>query len=163
MRPQRFECDDFLMFLSRQQVPVARVVLILLFVVSLLVQFWAVPSVASQAAAQYPEYAQLSQPYTIAVGIAIGFFELALIAAWRVLASAANANARRQRVWATIFTVALASSGALFAAIFVHTGSVEQIGGPPMLFGLVGALAVVTGAIVLRRRTSELTVGDAAA
>ncbi len=148
MRPQRFDCDGFLMFLSRQQVPVARVVLILLFVVSLLVQFWAVPSAASQAAAQYPEYAQLSQPYTIAVGIAIGFFELALIAAWRVLASAANV---------------LASSGALFAAIFVHAGSVEQIGGPPMLFGLVGALAVVTGAIVLRRRTSELTVGDAEA
>ncbi|ANJ25416.1 DUF2975 domain-containing protein [Agromyces aureus] len=149
------------MVLSKQNVPAVRFALVALFVAALLLQFWLVPSVAAQAATQYPEYADLARPYVIAIGIAIGLFELALVAAWQVLSASTADNRPQRRNWATIFTFAIVLSGLMFAGIFVHVGSVARVGGPPVLFGLLAALAVVVFAVVLRRKTSELTVGDA--
>ncbi len=149
------------MVLSNQHVPTVRFALVALFVIALLLQFWIVPSAAAQSATQYPEYADLARPYVIVIGIAIGLFELALIAAWQVLSAAtADTRPRRRKLWATIFTLALISSGVLFAGVFIHAGSVARVGGPPMLFGLLAALAVVVCAVVLRRKTLELTVVD---
>lgn len=147
------------MALSKQHLPTARFALISVFVIALLLQFWVVPLAAAQAANQYPEYADLARPYVIAIGIAIGLFELALVAAWQILSAAADA--RPTRWWATIFTLALISSGVVFAGVFIHAGSVARVGGPPMLFGLLVALAVVVGAVALRHKASELTLVDA--
>ena len=147
--------------LSKQQVPTVRFALVSLFVIALLLQFWLVPSAAAQAATQYPEYADLARPYVIAIGVAIGLFEVALLAAWQVLfGSAAENRTRRRKRWATALTLALVSSGLVFAGVFIHAGSVARVGGPPMLFGLLASLAVVVCAVVLRRKMSELTVED---
>lgn len=136
-----------------------RFVLVSLFVAALLLQFWVVPSAAAQAAAQYPEYADLARPYVIAVAVAIGSFEVALIAAWQVLSdSAVDNRTRRRNRWATVLFLALVASGSVFAGVFIHVGSVARVGGPPVLFGLLASLAVVVCAIVLRRKALELTV-----
>ena len=149
------------MIMSKQNVPVVRIALGALFFVALLTQFWVVPSVAAESAARYPEHASLAPLYLIVIGIAIGLFELALLAGWQVLSAAAtNTGSQRSRWWAIALLVALGSSGALFASVFVHAGSVAGVGGPPMLFGLLVSVAVVICAIALRRKALEFTVED---
>ena len=149
------------MVLSIQHVPAARFALVGLFVTALILQLWVVPAAAAQAVAQYPEYGYLARPYVIAIGVAIGLFELALVSAWQVLsATTAEPRPRRRKWWATTLTLALTLSGLVFAGVFIHAGSVERIGGPPMLFGLLAALTVVVVTLALRRKTLEFTVGD---
>ncbi len=150
-----------MMIMSKQNVPVVRIALGVLFFVALLMQFWLVPTAAAEYAARYPEYADLARPYVIVIGVAIGLFELALLAGWQVLSAAGgNTRTRRKRWWAIALLVALGSSGAMFVGVFVHAGSVAGVGGPPMLFGLLVSLAVVICAIVLRRKALEFTLED---
>lgn len=99
-------------------------------------------------------------PYLAAVTVEIGGFEVVVVAAWRLLAAVAVDTAataaewpttNRVRRWANVTTVSLGVTAVILAGGFVHAGWVENIGGPPMLFGLLTSLAVLLTAPVLRR------------
>ncbi len=90
---------------------------------SLLLQFWIVPNLAADAATRYPELAGLARPYVIAIGGVggLGLFEVALLAAWRVLSEAAKSDGAttRKKRWADVVTLALVLMAVVFAGVFV--------------------------------------------
>ncbi|GAB3548458.1 hypothetical protein GCM10027404_12380 [Arthrobacter tumbae] len=148
--------------MTGQQVAFGRVLIGALAAGSLLAQFVLVPQVASDAAERYPEVAHLEIPYLTAVVAALGFFEVALLAAWRLLAVTNSAVAGKERLgltggskrWIDVMTASLCSTALIFAGICVHAGSVENIGGPAMLFGLLASLSLTVAVVVLRSKVS---------
>ncbi|GAA1106566.1 hypothetical protein GCM10009650_07180 [Nesterenkonia jeotgali] len=141
-----------------------------LFLGALIAQLILVPALAASLAADYPQVAHLQMPYLAAVTVAIGGFEVAVVAAWRLLTVAAvdtdaapaavadtvataaeRPTTDRVRRWANIMTVSLGVMAVISAGVFLHAGWVGNIGGPPMLFGLLASMAVLLTAPVLRR------------
>lgn len=119
---------------------------------ALIAQLLVVPFVAAGLAEEYPQVAHLESPYLAAVTVAILGFEAALLACWMLVtgAVAESASARRVRRWANGMTASLGFMAVLLGGVFVHAGWVENVGGPPMLFGLLACLAVLPGAWMLR-------------
>ncbi len=148
--------------MTRRQVPLLRIAVGALALGALLAQLVVVPRVAAGFAGAYPEVARLAPPYVIAIVIAIGGFEVALLAAWRLLSAAEGGEAAtsRSRLWADVMTASLGVMAVLFAGVCAHAGFVEGVGGPPMLFGLLSSLALVPGAILLRNKAMAFTLGD---
>ncbi|WP_299167734.1 DUF2975 domain-containing protein [uncultured Arthrobacter sp.] len=149
--------------MTRQHVALFRLLIGVLAVGSLAAQLVVVPQVASNAADRYPEVAHLEIPYATAVVVAIGFFEVALLAAWRLLATARKEERRLSDVsqrWIDLMAVSLCLMALLFAGICVHAGSVENIGGPAMLFGLLVSLALIGGVVAGKRRLKHSTAAS---
>lgn len=119
---------------------------------ALIAQLLVVPLVAASLADKYPQVAHLESPYLAAVTMAILGFEAALLACWVLVtrAVAENASARRVRRWANGMTVSLCFMALLLAGVFFHAGWEENVGGPPMLFGLLACLVVLPVALILR-------------
>ncbi|EXF23898.1 hypothetical protein BG28_09635 [Nesterenkonia sp. AN1] len=120
---------------------------------ALIAQLIVVPRIAAGLAEQHPQVAHLESPYLIAVTVALVGFEVALVAGWMLVtgAVAENASAGRVRWWANGMTASLGFMAVLLAGVFIHAGWVENVGGPPMLFGLLACLAVLPVALILRR------------
>jgi cytochrome bd-type quinol oxidase subunit 2 len=125
----------------------------LIFLAVLLIQVVVVPGSATNYANSYPEVAYLAQPYVTAVVIAFAGIQIALLAAWRLVAIAVTDRtwADRQAKWTNILVGALLVMAAVLAGVFIHAGSVESVGGPPMLFGIIGCAAIGAITIALRR------------
>ncbi|WP_028278394.1 DUF2975 domain-containing protein [Arthrobacter sp. H5] len=140
-----------------QHVSRLRIVLGALVPAALLLQFVVVPRTAASYAEAYPEVAYLEAPYLIAAVVTIGGFEVALLAAWQLLSAAeeGKASTHRSQRWANVMTASLCFMALLSAGVCVHAGSVENIGGPAMLFGLLASLALVAVALGLRSKTRE--------
>ncbi|NJC20931.1 hypothetical protein BJ994_000007 [Arthrobacter pigmenti] len=119
---------------------------------ALLAQVVVVPQVAADYADRYPEVAHLELPYLVAVVVAIGGFEVALLAAWRLLAAAKDVSVGRSKRWINLMAASLCFTALVLAGVCVHAGSVENIGGPAMLFGVLASVAIIAGVIALRSR-----------
>lgn len=151
--------------MTRQQVPLLRVVLVALALVAVLTQALVVPWVASGYVDAYPEVAHLAQPYVIAVVVAFGGFEVALLAAWLLLsaANAGDASPCRSKRWANALAASLAFMATLFAGVCAHAAFIANVGGPPVLFGLLVSLALVPAAFALRRGAVGFSLGNGGA
>ncbi|MCC9204532.1 DUF2975 domain-containing protein [Arthrobacter sp. zg-Y769] len=138
--------------MTRQEALPLRCALVTFALAALVVQFVVVPRIAARAADAYPEVADLASPYVTVIGVAVAAFELALLAAWQLVSAAAadRSAQRRSTGWANIMAVSLGAMAVLFAGVFAHAGSVENIGGPAMLFGLLLFLALIPVAVALR-------------
>jgi hypothetical protein len=85
--------------------------------------------------------------------IAFIAFEMALLAAWKLISAAVadGALAGRPTQWANAMTASLILIAVIFAGLCVYVGSVARVGGPAMLFGLLFSLALIPAAFALRR------------
>ncbi len=148
--------------MTRLQVVFARVVIGALALLAFLTQAWAVPHVGAAAAARYPEVAYLERPYVAAVVIAILGFELALLAAWKLLPSESAGDVRTSTAkgWATALAGSLWFMAAVIAGVCVHAGFVELVGGSLTVLGILVCLAVVPVGVVLRREAAGLSLRD---
>ena len=129
---------------------------------AVLTQVWVVPRAGAAAAARYPEVAYLERPYVAAVVVAILGFEVALLAAWKLLPSetAGEAPTSAAKGWATALAGSLWFMAAVIAGVCVHAGFVELVGGPLTVLGILVCLAVVPVGVVLRREAAGLSLRD---
>jgi hypothetical protein len=129
---------------------------------TLVIQLVVVPRTGASYASAYPEVAYLEPLYVTAIGIALVGFLVALLAAWQLVSGAVTERAvtRGSARWTNIMTTALIFLAVIFAGVFVHAGFMENVGGPAMLFGLLGSLALVPVALVLRRRVMKWFAAD---
>lgn len=120
-------------------------------------QWLIVPQVARGFAEAYPEVAYLAPPYTIAMVAAIGSFEVGLLAAWQLISAARTKKVLSSgtRQWANTMAASVALMAMLFAGVCAHASFIADIGGPPVFLGLLAALALVPGSVILR----EVTMG----
>ncbi|MCW2131926.1 DUF2975 domain-containing protein [Arthrobacter sp. VKM Ac-2550] len=146
----------------RQQVARLRIIFGAFALGALLAQLVVVPLVAADYAEAYPEVAYLAPPYVTAIVVAIGGFEVALLAAWQLLSAAVvgEASAGRSKRWANVMAVSLGLMAVLFAGVCVHAGSFAAVGGPPMLFGLLTSLALVPVAFGIRNKALDFLLDD---
>ncbi|GAB3531905.1 hypothetical protein GCM10027403_03120 [Arthrobacter tecti] len=146
----------------REHVPRLRIVIGAIAFLAMLVQIVVIPRIAANYANDYPEVAYLAPPYVVAIVIAIGSFEVALLAAWQLLsaAEAGDTLTSRSPRWANVVAASLLFMAMIFAGVCVHAGSVASVGGPAMLFGLLASLAVVPAAFALRKKTMGSSLVD---
>lgn len=129
---------------------------------ALLAQFVVVPRVAAGYANTYPEVAHLERPYLLAIVVALGGLEVALLAAWKIVSAAKRGEAltTRSKRWANVMAASVVLMAVLFAGVCAHAGFVESVGGPAMGFGLFVSLALVPGAVVLRNKAKGFSLVD---
>ena len=140
--------------MSTQQLLPYRLTLGALALAAVLTQIIFVPLGASSYAASYPEVAHLQVPYTVALIIGLVGLEVALVAGWLLLAATGDQamTSALMRQGVNIITAGLLFLLVVSGGVFFHAGSVENVGGPPMLFGLMLCLVLVPGVWVARRR-----------
>ncbi len=145
-----------------QQLTPLRIILGALALGALLAQLVVVPRSAAEYAGAFPEVAYLAPPYVAAIVVAIGGFEVALLAAWQLLSAAAAGEGLtdRSKRWANVMAASLSFMAVIFAGVCVHAGSFAAVGGPAMLFGLLASLALVPVAFGLRKKTVDFLLRD---
>jgi hypothetical protein len=148
--------------MTKQEALPLRFFLGLFALVTLVIQLVVVPRTGASYASAYPEVAYLEPLYVTAIGLALVGFLVALLAAWQLVAGAVAGRVatRRSTRWANIMAASLIVLAVIFAGVFVHAGFMENVGGPAMLFGLLGSLALVPVAFVLRRWVMKWSVAD---
>ena len=144
---------------TTQHVLVFRIAIGALALGSLLIQLVVIPRVAADYAATYPEVAYLEIPYVIAFVTAFGGLQVSSLAACQLLSTAIRDESRSTR-WVSIMTFSLGFMAVLFAGVFAHAGFIANVGGPPMMFGLLASLAVVPSAVVLRNKALSFSLAD---
>ena len=140
--------------MTRQQTLVLRATIGALALVTLALQVLVVPLVAAACATAYPEVAYLERPDVAAVVVGLVGFEVALLAAWRLLSDpmAGQTTARPVTRRANTLAGSLCFMALTLAAVCVHAAFVAHVGGPLTMLGLLACAAVVTSALALRRR-----------
>lgn len=135
--------------ISSDQALILRAGIIAVALAAVLTQFVAAPLTASGYADEYPELAYLELPYVLTLGIAFIGMAVALLAAWQLvsIASRSRQGANRWTASLTTMTVSLCWTALVFAGLCVHAGFVVNVGGPPVLMGIVASLGVVAGSI----------------
>ncbi|TKV27412.1 hypothetical protein FDK12_11960 [Arthrobacter sp. NamB2] len=125
----------------------------LFVLVTLVVQIVVIPRAGATYAEMYPEVAYLEPFYVSALVVVLIGLEIALLSAWQLVSAAVKERAPgvRPRRWSNIMAASLIFMAACFASVCVHAGSVAGVGGPAMLFGLLGSVALIPLAFVLRR------------
>lgn len=127
-----------------------RVALSLLMLGSLIVQV-AIPVNARSAGEVFPEIEPLTVPYAILAIAAIVGVQVGLVATWRLASMVSkdrifDASALK---WVDVILVALMATTGLAAAVFVHLIFIVQVGGPPALVGLGGAVTLGVSLLLL--------------
>ncbi|MEJ5867979.1 DUF2975 domain-containing protein [Pseudokineococcus sp. 5B2Z-1] len=140
--------------MSRERLGVLRGGLVAGAVAAVLLQLVVLPRAAAGSAARFPEVAHLERPYLLVAVLALGAVELALLAAWRLVAAAESREGPtpRARRWADVMAAALVAAVALVAGVGAHAGVVEHVGGPPAGLVVVASPGLLVGVVVLRRR-----------
>lgn len=138
--------------MNKTLIPHVRAMLALVAVVTIVVQAVAVPAVAASMAQSFPEVAHLQMPYTLGLILALVGVQVGVVAGWWMLRLDADGEFRAARVH-TGSSVAL--GGLVFAvlmvgAVLVHAGGVAQIGGPAVIFGLLGCATALCAALPMR-------------
>ncbi len=135
-----------------QQIPLLRIAVVILALGSILAQVFITPLVARSFAAAFPEAAYLELPYTVAVIVAIGGFELALLAVWQILSIVKRGATftGSPMFWVNFMTTCFLFAAATLIGIIMHATLIANIGTPIMLFGLLASIAFGASAIVLR-------------
>lgn len=119
----------------------------------LAVQLVILPRTAAGYAREYPEVAYLEPLYVTALVIALIGLEVALLAAWQLVSATRvdKASGSRPGLWSNVVAASLSFMAVIFAGVCLHAGWMVGIGGPAVLFGIVGSIAVVVSAFALRR------------
>lgn len=140
--------------MTMQEALPLRFLLVALGLLALLSQTVLLPGLAGEYAVAYPQVAHLAVPYAAAAVTAVAGFEVALLASWRMLTIVLEEGGLTLRAVApaNALTASVGLSGITVAGICAHAGSVESIGGPAMLLGLLAGLALVPAAVALRNR-----------
>ncbi|TDS82361.1 DUF2975 domain-containing protein [Nesterenkonia aurantiaca] len=127
-----------------------RAALSLLLLGSLIVQV-AIPVNAKSAGEVFPEIEPLTMPYAILAIAAIVGVQVGLIATWRLASMVSKDRIfdKSALKWVDLILVALIGTTALAAAVFVHLVFIVQVGGPPALLGLGGAVALGVSLLLL--------------
>lgn len=139
--------------MTKQEALPLRFFLGLFALATLVIQLVVVPRTGTSYASAYPEVVYLEPLYVTAIGVALVGFLVALFAVWQLVSGggAERVATRRSTRWANIMAAGLIFLAVIFAGVFVHAGFVENIGGPAMLFGLLGSVALVPVTFALRR------------
>ena len=148
--------------MTKQHMLMFRVVIGVLAMVALLVQIVVVPQIGSSYADSYPEVACLEGRYVLALVAAIAAFEVALLAALKLL-STENGGVvliSRSNGWINLMTASLCSMSLLLAGVCAHAAFVENIGGPGAFLGFLIALGLAAGVLFIRDKASDLLAGD---
>ena len=66
-------------------IPVTKALIVLLFTVIVVCQFWLVPEIAAGFAQMAPEFAALQLPGVLMVGALLGCVQVVLVCVWRLL------------------------------------------------------------------------------
>ena len=142
---------------TRQQALALHMAIAAIALAAIATQGLIVPQVARGFAEAYPEVAYLAPPYTIVIAIAIGSLEVGLLAAWQLISAARTSKilSSGSRRWANAMAASVALMATLFAGVCAHASFVADVGGPPVFLGLLAALALVPGSVILR----EVTMG----
>lgn len=140
--------------MTKQQILPYQLALGALALGSVLTQIIFIPFGAAGFAASYPQVAYLETPYVIAFVIAIVGFEVALIAGWFLLTAVGRGTQTVARVKrdANVIAAGLWFMLLVSGGVFAHAGFVENVGGPPVLFGLLFCLALLPAVWFARRR-----------
>ncbi|MCH8564760.1 DUF2975 domain-containing protein [Nesterenkonia sp. LB17] len=122
----------------------------LLLLGSLIVQV-AIPVNARSAGEVFPEIEPLTMSYAILAIAAIVGVQVGLVATWRLASMVSKDRIfdRSALKWVNVIIVALIVSTALAASVFVHLIFIVQVGGPPALLGLGGAVALGVSLLLL--------------
>lgn len=138
--------------MTRQEALPLRFFLGLWAAAALLVQVVVIPRAGSGVAGAYPEVAHLAPPTVAVLIIAVVGLELAIVAAWRLvaIAVAGGTSTGRARRWADVMAASLTGMAVLGAGACAYMGFVASIGGPARLFGLLASLALIPIAVALR-------------
>lgn len=117
------------------------------------------PVMGRDAAANYPEVADLRMPITVLMVLAVAAAQAALLCLWRLVRLAARDRlaSRRALVWADALAAALLAAASLLAVVALILGSDPRTGGggPAMLFlmaGIAGVLAALWAVLAWRAR-----------
>ena len=139
--------------MTKQEALPLRFFLGLFALATLVIQLVVVPRTGASYASAYPEVAYLEPLYVTAIGVALVGFLVALFAAWRLVSGAVaeKVATRRSARWANIMMAGLIFLVVIFAGVFVHAGFVENVGGPAMLVGFLGSVALVPITFARRR------------
>lgn len=124
-----------------------RVLLVLIFLLSLIGQIWVVPQIAAGSALTYPELGSLAGPYASAIILGIACVQVALVAVWVLLRMVRRGAIFSQKslFWVNLIIGAGVVATVLAVAVGVHL-VVWVDGGPVILFILGAAIA---GAVVV--------------
>ncbi|MGJ9372093.1 DUF2975 domain-containing protein [Nesterenkonia sp. CF4.4] len=127
-----------------------RAAISLLLLGSLIVQV-AIPINANSAGEAFPELEPLAVPYAILAIAAIVGVQVGLIATWRLASMVSKDRIfdRSALKWVDVIVMALIMTTGLAAAVFVHLIFIVQVGGPPALVGLGGAVALGVSLLLL--------------
>lgn len=127
-----------------------RIALSLLLLGSLTVQL-AIPINAGSAGEMFPEVAPLTVPYAALAIAAIVGVQVGLVATWRLATMVSKDRIFDSAAlkWVDVILLALMASTALAAGVFVHLIFIVQIGGPPALLGLGGAMTLGVSLLLL--------------
>lgn len=145
-----------------QQILIFRIAIAGLIVAALMGQIVVFPRVAADYASRYPEVAHLETPYLTAVVLGLVVLQVAAFAGWFMLSAMRETGHHGNWVpaCANVMTGSLVTMAAIFAGIFIHASVVENVGGPPMLFGVLAAVALVFGAFAARQKVLSGTSSD---
>lgn len=143
--------------MARQHVARIRIVIGALALAAILAQLLVVRQVASGYAERYPEVAYLELPYVVAVLVAIGGFEVTLLAAWLLLSDqgAEGRLSGRSKEYINVMAASLCFAALVLAGICLHAGSVENIGGPAVLCGLIVCTAFIAVVVASRSKAFD--------
>ncbi|GAA1106552.1 DUF2975 domain-containing protein [Nesterenkonia jeotgali] len=127
-----------------------RTALGLLLLGSFIVQL-AIPINARSAGEMFPEIAPLTVPYASLAIAAIVGVQVGLVATWRLATMVSKDRIFDSAAlkWVDVILLALMASTALAAGVFVHLIFIVQIGGPPALLGLGGAMTLGVSLLLL--------------
>lgn len=139
--------------MTKQEASIPHFFLGLFGLVILAVQLVVLPRTAASNAREYPELAYLEPLYVTALVIALIGLEVALLAAWQLVSATRvdKTAGSHPGLWSNVMVVSLSLMAMIFAGVCLHAGWVVNVGGPAVLFGIVGSIAVVVLAFAIRR------------
>ena len=141
--------------MTPQAIRAAKFAIVALALAAIFSQVLVIPRLAAEYARSYPDLAYLAVPYTITAAIGIIGFEIALVAAWRMLTIYDGEEidlVKPQSFWVNVLAFSLMLGVLAFAGICGHAAIVENIGGPPTMLGLVTGIAFIIMAAILRKK-----------
>lgn len=150
--------------MNRSVLAALRVMLIMVFLLLLLGQAIAIPSIAADSVLAFPEVAFLATPYTIISILTIACIQLAVLATWMLLGMVERNAIFSERAFGWVNTIIGAVVAATLLAVFmgVHLLFVIQVGGPGVFIGTfaagIGGAAVVLLVVVMRELLRNATM-----
>ena len=140
-----------------------RILLVIFFIVSLLVQTVAIPGVIREVYAYAPEFSHLAIPYGGSAFLAFACVEVVLVAVWRLLAMVRADAVFSERAfrWVTAIIIATWIATAFAALVLAFHILAPNAGAPFTLIGMViltlGGAAIALLMTVMRALLHQAT------